>query len=268
MQELRYFMVDAFTDRPFAGNPAAVVPLDRWLPDDLMQSIAAELALSETAFFAPEPGAAGVGLRLRWFTPVVEIDLCGHATLASAFVLMTRLEPRRTEVSFASRSGTLGVARSGDVLTLDFPARPPAPEPDPQVRDVVAAALGKPPRELWRARDLVAVYDSADDVRRLAPDFAKIAAIDVHAVIATAPGADGVDFVSRFFAPAQGVPEDPVTGSSHCTLTPLWAERLGRRTLLAHQVSKRGGVLECTLAGDRVKLGGRAVLVATGALIV
>lgn len=264
MPDVRYFTVDAFTDTRFRGNPAAVVPLATWLPDELMQSIAAELALSETAFFCPE----GDQLRLRWFTPAVEVELCGHGTLASSFVLMTQLEPTRTRVAFQSLSGELRVDRDGDTFTLDFPARPPQPEPDAAVRDQVAAALGKRPRELWRARDLVAVYDSPDDVRRLAPDFTRIKQIDVHAIMATArgDGASGADFVSRFFAPAQGIDEDPVTGSAHCTLTPLWADRLGKTSMIAHQVSRRGGVLDVTLAGDRVALGGRAVLVATGAL--
>jgi PhzF family phenazine biosynthesis protein len=266
MPAIPYFLVDAFSDRPFHGNPAAVIPLDRFPPDDVMQSIAAELNLSETAFFAPDE-AAGGALRLRWMTPVVEVDLCGHATLASACVLMTELEPARTRVAFITRSGELGVERSGDVFTLDFPASPPQPEPDPQVRDAVAAALGKRARELWRARDLIAVYDMADDVRRLAPDFAKMKAIEVHAICATAPGpAGGPDFVSRFFAPAQGIDEDPVTGSAHCQLVPLWADRLRRTALVAHQVSRRGGVLDCQLAGNRVRLGGHAVLVATGTL--
>lgn len=260
---MRYFVVDAFTDTRFRGNPAAVVPLATWLPDELMQSIAAELALSETAFFAPE----GDRLRLRWFTPAVEVELCGHATLASSFVLMTQLEPARTHVAFQSLSGELGVDRDGDTFTLDFPSRPPQPEPDAATRDQVAAALGKRPRELWRARDLVAVYDTPDDVRRLAPDFARVKQIDVHAIMATARGdGGGADFVSRFFAPAQGIDEDPVTGSAHCTLTPMWAERLGKTSMVAHQISRRGGVIACRLAGDRVKLGGRAVLVATGAL--
>jgi PhzF family phenazine biosynthesis protein len=262
MSDLPYFVVDAFTDRAFSGNPAAVVPLERWLPDATMLSIAAELALSETAFFVREADT----FSLRWFTPVVEVELCGHGTIATSFVLMNKLEPARNEVTFQSLSGPLGVSRAGDVLTLDFPSRPAAPEPEPQVRDQVAAALGKRPRELWRARDLVAVYDSADDVRRLAPDFVKMKTIDVHAVIATAPGDRGADFVSRFFAPIQGIDEDPVTGSAHCTLTPMWAAKLGKRELVAHQVSKRGGVLACKLAGDRVQIGGRAVLVASGVL--
>ena len=260
---LRYYVVDAFTDRAFRGNPAAVVPLDRWPTDELMQSIAAELNLSETAFFVPE----GAGFRLRWFTPAVEVELCGHATLASSFVLMTELEPARTRVAFMSLSGELGVERADRTFTLDFPSRPAQPEPDAAVRDQLAAALGKRPRELWRARDLVAVYDSADDVRRLAPDFARMKQIEVHAICATARGASGgPDFVSRFFAPAQGIDEDPVTGSAHCTLTPLWADKLGKSELVGHQVSKRGGVIDCRLVGDRVKLGGRAVLVASGSL--
>jgi PhzF family phenazine biosynthesis protein len=258
---IAYYTVDAFTDRPFRGNPAAVVPLERWLPDELMQSIAAELNLSETAFFAPE----GSGFRLRWFTPAVEVDLCGHATLASSCVLMTVLEPARTRVTFMSRSGELTVERDDRTFTLDFPSWPAQPEPDAHVRDQVADALGKRPRELWRGRDLFAVYDSPDDVRRLAPDFSKLRRIEVHAICATAKGGAG-DFVSRFFAPAQGIDEDPVTGSAHCTLTPLWASKLGKDVLVGHQVSKRGGVIDCRLAGDRVKLGGRAVLVATGTL--
>jgi PhzF family phenazine biosynthesis protein len=262
MSDLRYFVVDAFTDHAFAGNPAAVVPLARWLPDERMQQIAAELALSETAFLVPERD----GFRLRWFTPAVEVELCGHATLATSFVLMTKLEPARTAVTYQSLSGELGVSRAGDVFTLDFPSRPAAPEPDAQVRDQVAAALGKRPRELWRARDLVAVYDTADEVRKLAPDFARIKAIDVHAISVTAPGTGGVDFVSRFFAPAQGIDEDPVTGSAHCTLTPMWATRLEKPALVAHQISRRGGVLHCELVGDRVHIGGRAVLVASGTL--
>jgi len=269
MTDQPYFVVDAFTDTPFAGNPAAVCPLDAWLPDATMQAIAAELALSETAFFARD----GEALRLRWFTPAVEVDLCGHATLASGHVLLNRLEPGRGEVTFMSRSGPLGVRKDGDRLVLDFPSRPPAPEPDAQTRDDVAAALGRRPRELWRARGLVAVYDSADDVRRLQPDFGRLRALDVFSVCATAagpgardPGPGRPDFVSRFFAPREGVDEDPVTGSAHCTLAPLWAERLGRSSLLGHQISRRGGFVDCRLDGDRVQLGGHAVLVASGTL--
>jgi PhzF family phenazine biosynthesis protein len=266
--DLAYFVVDAFTSTPFTGNPAAVVPLDRWLPDALMQSIAAEMNLSETAFFAPEPGG---DLRLRWFTPVTEVDLCGHATLASAAVLMTLLDPARRRAVFASRSGPLVVDRDGDQRwILDFPSRPPAPVDDPALLAQVGEALGARPVALGRARDLVAVFAHADEVRGLRPDFGRVAAVASYGLIATAP-ADGagdgeLDFVSRFFVPAKGNPEDPVTGSAHCTLTPYWAARLDRTALRARQVSARGGDLTCELVGDRVRLGGTAVLVARGTL--
>jgi len=270
--DLPCYQVDAFTRRAFGGNPAAVCPLERWLPDATMQAIAAENNLSETAFFVPAAaaggfgGAAGAGadFALRWFTPTTEVELCGHATLATAFVLMTLLEPARTQVTFAAVSGPLVVTRTGDAFTLDFPSRPPAPVTDDPA---VARALGAAPRALLRARDLVAVFDRAEDVRALAPDMGAIAALpDTFAVIATAPGtgADAdVAFVSRFFAPAKGVPEDPVTGSAHCTLIPYWAARLGRPDLLARQVSARVGTLSCRLASPRVFMTGHAVLTKT-----
>ncbi len=254
------YQVDAFTDRPFGGNPAAVCPLDAWLPDAMMQDIAAENNLSETAFFVRRDDA----FDLRWFTPAVEIDLCGHATLAAAFVLMTRLEPGRTDATFHSRSGPLRVSRDGDLFTLDFPARPPVAIAEP---GELAAALGAAPCAVLKARDVYAVLDCAETVRRLAPDMDRLKRIEGFAVCVTAPG-DGrdadVDFVSRFFAPAQGIPEDPVTGSSHCSLVPYWAGRLGRPALRARQVSARGGELTCALAGDRVRIAGHAVLVVTG----
>lgn len=271
MTDLRYFIVDAFTDRPFAGNPAAVYPLDAWLPDATLLAIAREMALSETAFLVRE----GDDLRLRWFTPEHEVDLCGHATLATACVLMTQLEPARTTVEFQSRSGRLGVSRQGPRFTLDFPSRPPEPEPDPVLRDALAAALGRRPREVWRARDVVAVFDHPEDVAKLAPDLAALRALDVFAVVATARGALAdrpatpdapADFVSRFFAPREGIDEDPVTGSAHCTLVPMWAAKLGRTALIGHQISRRGGVIHTRLVDDRVLLTGDAVLVATGAL--
>ena len=253
MTELAYFHVDAFSARPFAGNPAAVVPLDAWLPDATMQAIAAELNLSETAFVC--------GDHLRWFTPAVEVDLCGHATLATAHVL------GRDHVRFTSRSGPLEVHRDGDLLVLDFPSRPPRRFDDAAVTARLAEALGAAPREVLASRDLVAIYDDAAAIRALAPDFGKLAAIDVHGVIATAPGDGEVDFVSRFFVPQQGIPEDPVTGSAHCTLIPLWSERLGKTRLAARQLSRRGGDLACALRGDRVDIGGHAVLVARGTLV-
>ena len=255
--KIPFYQVDAFASRPFQGNPAAVCPLDEWLADDVMQSIALENNLAETAFFVREPE----GYRIRWFTPSIEMDLCGHATLASAFVLMTALAPQMTSVDFQSRSGCLRVARDGEVYALDFPARPPVRiEPTAEV----VHALGTEPAELWKARDFMAVYDSEKLVRALRPDLTKLAAIsEAFAMIVTAPG-ESVDFVSRFFAPGHGVPEDPVTGSSHCTLIPFWAVRLGKTSLQARQVSARGGELLCEHRGERVTIAGRAVLFAEG----
>jgi PhzF family phenazine biosynthesis protein len=259
---LSLYQVDAFTTRVFAGNPAAVCPLEEWLPDATLQAIAAENNLAETAFFVRE----GSGYALRWFTPTVEVDLCGHATLASAFVIFERLEPGRTEVSFQTRqAGILTVKREGTRLAMDFPARPPAPIAPPPA---LALALGREPVEVLQARDLVAVLADADAVEGLAPDLAALTSLDVFAVAVTAPGKDGVDFVSRFFAPRQGIPEDPVTGSAHCTLVPYWAARLGKSALVARQVSPRGGDLWCALAGDRVVMAGHAVLYLEGTITI
>ncbi|MBP2302209.1 PhzF family phenazine biosynthesis protein [Azospirillum picis] len=261
---LPLYQVDAFTDRVFAGNPAAVVPLESWLPDAQLQAIAAENNLSETAYLV----RSGEGYELRWFTPAVEVDLCGHATLASAFVISTILEPGRAHIEFATRqAGVLTVTRDGDRYTLDFPSRPAAPagSPDP----ALVPALGGPaPAAVLRGRDYLVVYDSADAVRALTPDMAAVAKLDLFAVCVTAPGEGGVDFVSRFFTPAKGIPEDPVTGSAHCMLTPYWAERLGKTVLTARQVSARGGDLLCELAGDRVRIGGQAVLYLEGSILV
>jgi PhzF family phenazine biosynthesis protein len=256
------YQVDAFADGAFTGNPAAVCPLDAWLPDDLMQSIAAENNLSETAFFVPE----GEGYRLRWFTPTTEVDLCGHATLASGFVVFRWLRPGLGSVTFQTQqAGSLTVARDGELLALDFPSRPAAPC---AMSEKLAAALGRRPVSLLAARDYLAVYDSAEDIAALSPDFAAIAELDRFAMIVTAPGAGGVDFVSRFFAPARGVNEDPVTGSAHCTLIPYWAERLGKDRLQARQLSRRGGALSCALHGDRVTIAGRAVLYLEGTITI
>lgn len=256
------YQIDAFADGPFTGNPAAVCPLDAWLPDELMQAIAAENNLSETAFFVPE----GDGFRLRWFTPSVEVDLCGHATLASAFVVFRYLAPENGRVTFQTeKAGTLTVGREGDRLVLDFPSRPALPC---ALSDEVAAALGKPPMTLLASRDYLAVYADADEVAALSPDFAALAALDRFAMIVTAPGSGEIDFVSRFFAPARGVAEDPVTGSAHCTLVPYWAERLGKSRLDARQLSRRGGRLSCGLEGDRVTIAGRAVLYLEGTITI
>ena len=261
---LPIYQVDAFTDRVFAGNPAAVVPLESWLPDAQLQAIAAENNLAETAYFLRSDDV----FELRWFTPAVEVDLCGHATLATAFVISTLLERGRERMDFVTRqAGTLTVTRDGDLFTLDFPSRPPAAveTPDP----ALVAALGGPaPVAILGARDYLVVYEDEAAVRALTPDMAALARLDRFAVCVTAPGTGEVDFVSRLFAPAQGIPEDPVTGSTHCTLIPYWAKRLGRTRLSARQVSARGGDLTCELAGDRVRIGGKAVLYLEGAIAV
>ena len=245
------YQVDAFTSRLFSGNPAAVCPLEQWLPDDKMQAIAAENNLAETAFFVPNGG----DYKLRWFTPKVEVDLCGHATLASAFVILNDLKPSESSVSFETKSGKLTVTREGDLFSLDFPARPPAPcEPCPGL----VAALGRQPEAVLAADDYLAVYASEDEVRALEPGMEALMNIDRFATIVTAPGRQ-VDFVSRFFAPGKGVPEDPVTGRAHCTLIPYWSKRLGKKKLHALQVSPRGGELWCEDRDDRVTISGRAV---------
>ncbi len=264
MSTVPIYQVDAFAERAFSGNPAAVCPLASWLPEDVMRKIAAENNVSETAFFVKR---ADGDYDLRWFTPEVEVDLCGHATLASAFVLFDRLDKTRDKVRFWTKSGALDVTREGDALAMDLPARPPRACEAPKL---LGEALGGAPLEVVRARDLVCVYECAEDVRTLRPDMRKIAALDSEfAVVVTAPGTGrdaDVDFVSRFFAPAKGVDEDPVTGSAHCTLVPFWSARLDKTHLKARQVSKRGGELVCTLVGDRVRLAGKAVMVIEGTL--
>jgi len=245
------YQVDAFASRLFAGNPAAICPLEQWLSDDQMQSIAAENNLSETAFFVKN----GDGYNLRWFTPQVEVDLCGHATLASAYIIFTQLNPSADSVRFHTKSGALVVKRDGDLLSLDFPARPPA---ECDVWGGLIEALGAQPEKILAARDYLAIYKSEDEVRSLAPNMEKLAQADRFAVIVTAPG-KSVDFVSRFYAPAKGVPEDPVTGSAHCTLIPYWSKRLGKTKLHALQVSPRGGELWCEDRGERVTMSGKAV---------
>jgi predicted PhzF superfamily epimerase YddE/YHI9 len=254
---LPIYQVDAFTDRVFAGNPAAVVPLETWLPDATLQAIAAENNLSETAYLVRE----GDGFHLRWFTPTIEVDLCGHATLASAWVLFNQLGLGGDRVAFRTLSGTLTVNRAGERLTMDFPARPPVPV---QACQGLLPALGAAPAAVLASTDYLVVYDDPAVVAGLQPDMAGLLAIDKFAVIVTAPGRDGVDFVSRFFAPAKGVPEDPVTGRAHCTLTPYWAARLGKTRLAAAQVSARGGRVDCELAGDRVFLTGTCAFYLAG----
>jgi predicted PhzF superfamily epimerase YddE/YHI9 len=260
---LPIYQVDAFAEKLFGGNPAAICPLAEWLPDATMQAIAAENNLAETAFFVRE----GADYALRWFTPAVEVDLCGHATLASAHVVFSLLEPERSSVNFRTlKAGVLTVARQADMLMMDFPARPAVAVEPPAG---LLAALGGSPREVLKARDHMVVYGSAAEVAALAPDLGALARIeDCWAAIVTAPGEDDADFVSRFFAPAKGVPEDPATGSSHCTLVPYWAARLGKRELKARQLSRRVGTLFCAQNGDRVAIGGRAVLYLKGEIAI
>jgi PhzF family phenazine biosynthesis protein len=255
MAGIPYFEVDAFAGKLFRGNPAGVCPLQKWLEDGLMQNIAAENNLAETAFFVPR----GDDYDLRWFTPTVEVDLCGHATLAAAFVLFSELALRKDTIRFHSRSGPLTVSRSGDILTLDFPSRPPRPCPSPKA---LVDGLGAKPIEISKARDYFAVFNNEQEIRSLRPDFGLLGTLD-EKVIVTAPGSD-CDFVSRFFAPTAGIDEDPVTGSAHCTLIPYWSQRLGKTRLFARQLSKRGGELFCEQAGDRVRIGGNAVLYLRG----
>ena len=259
--EVSLYQVDAFTGELFAGNPAAVCPLEDWLPTHLMQSIAQENNLSETAFFVPEEGVPG-SYALRWFTPTTEVDLCGHATLASAYVVFEFLDSTRDEVHFESRSGPLNVRRKHQLLVMDFPSEVPESSVP---RPAELAALGAEPRAALNASYWLTVFDTESEVRALNPDMRTLATLD-KPVIATAPG-DSVDFVSRFFGPGWGVDEDPVTGSAHCILTPYWAKRLDKRILSARQVSSRGGELRCELSGDRVLLAGRARLFMTGRIL-
>lgn len=249
--KLPLYQIDAFTSRLFSGNPAAVVLLDAWLPDTTLAAIAAENNLAETAFVVPR----GDVTPLRWFTPTVEVDLCGHATLAAAHVLFRYAFPSARRLTFSTRSGNLEVTRDGDLLSMDFPSRPGKPI---AITDALISALGLRPCEAFLARDLLAIFESESQIRDFQPDFQLIASLDAFAVIVSAPG-DAVDYVYRFFAPRQGIPEDPATGSANCTLVPYWATRLAKPELVAKQLSARGGDLRCALRGDRVLMAGHAV---------
>jgi PhzF family phenazine biosynthesis protein len=252
------YQLDAFTNQRFAGNPAAVMPMVRFPDDAVMQAIAAENNLAETAFLVRE----GSDYRLRWFTPVTEVPLCGHATLASAAVVMERLESGRTSVVFQSKSGPLTVTRAGGGYVLDFPARASEKTPAPPG---LARALGIEPLEVFvNAFNYMAVIESAGALRQLAPDMAAIARLDRPGVIVTATGDEGYDCVSRYFAPAKGIPEDPVTGAAHCMLAPYWAGRLGKSQLRAYQASRRGGEMTCRVVGARVELEGQCVFYLEG----
>lgn len=254
------YQVDAFSSHVFAGNPAAICPLGQWLPDATMQSIALENNLSETAFFVKRDDGH---YDLRWFTPAVEVDLCGHATLASAWVLFHELEAEGDFLHFQTKSGELVVQRRGDFLAMNFPSRPPQ-----RVTpcDGLLEAIGGQPHSVLAARDYLLVYDTEKEVKELKPNMAGLMNIDRFAVIVTAPG-NKVDFVSRFFAPAKGVPEDPVTGSAHSTLIPYWSGVLKKDVLHAKQISARGGELFCQMLGDRVEMAGRGALFLKGEIL-
>ncbi|MGH1441788.1 MAG: PhzF family phenazine biosynthesis protein [Cellvibrionaceae bacterium] len=249
--KLKMYQVDAFAEKQFEGNPAAVVPLEEWLPEVVMQTIAEENNLAETAFFVPLDDC----YHIRWFTPSKEVRLCGHATLASAYVLFHFLGSKETILSFESLSGKLFVSKVGDLLTLDFPIQSPV------VCDVpppLVAGLGKTPLECLKHDDYIAVFENEDDVLSITPNHEALKQLDFRGVIVTAPSSE-FDFVARFFAPKLGVPEDPVTGSAYTQLMPYWSNRLGKSQLRAKQVSSRGGKLLCEINEDRVLISGSAV---------
>jgi PhzF family phenazine biosynthesis protein len=259
--KLDIYQVDAFANGVFKGNPAAICPLESWLDVELMQRIALENNLSETAFFVKNADV----YEIRWFTPTFEIDLCGHATLASAFVIFEILKAEENLVRFHShKSGELIVEKNGDRLTLDFPSRPVSKCDAPEG---LIEAIGKEPKEIFKARDYFLVYENEREVADIKPDFTQLLKIDAHGFIVTAKG-DDADFVSRFFAPEVGVFEDPVTGSAHCNLIPYWSEKLGKKELFAKQISARGGELFCELRSARVKIGGNAVLYLKGEIYI
>ncbi|MBQ3444894.1 MAG: PhzF family phenazine biosynthesis protein [Selenomonadaceae bacterium] len=255
---MRQFIVDAFTEKIFSGNPAAVCVVEDFPPEDLMQNIARENNLSETAFAVK----TGVNYRLRWFTPAAEVDFCGHATLATAFVILTQLEQDLSAVEFETLSGKFTVVRKGKLFEMDFPAYEPKKIP---VTDEMQAAIGAKVLEAYLARDLLMILDSAEAVEQLKPDFDKLSRLD-GMTQAVSAAADEFDCVSRVFAPKVAVPEDPVTGSTHCLIAPYWSGRLGKQKLTARQASARGGILYCEVLGERVKISGNAALFAVADL--
>lgn len=256
----KIFQVDAFTSSVFGGNPAGVCPLNEWLDSEIMQNIAAENNLAETAFFVNK----GTFFDLRWFTPEIEIDLCGHATLASGHILFNHMGFQGDEILFQSRSGPLKVIRNGDLFTLDFPASNNLPV---KQFEELSEGLNATPLEVVKSRDYLALFKSENDISKVQPDFSKLKELDALGIIITAPG-DNSDFVSRFFAPAAGINEDPVTGSAHTMLIPFWAERLRKNKLHAYQISKRGGELWCELVNDRVLISGQAVTYLEGEITI
>ena len=249
--ELNLYQIDAFTDTPFRGNPAAVIPLETWLPDNTMQSIAEENNLSETAFFVPKVE----GFHLRWFTPKTEVDLCGHATLAAAYVLFDILGHNKERIEFESKSGILTVLKKDDLLVMDLPAQTPVPCNVPYE---IVKAFDRTPIECLRSEDYIVVFETESDILSIKPDIAYLQKLDLRGVIITAKSRQ-YDFVSRFFAPKHGIDEDPVTGSAHTQLIPYWARKLDKTKMKAKQVSHRGGELVCELRNDRVLISGKAV---------
>ena len=254
--KLVMYQVDAFAEKPFEGNPAAICPLSGWLPDEVMQSIAEENNLSETAFFVPTER----GFNIRWFTPVTEVDLCGHATLAAAHVIFTYLGFNEKIISFESRSGLLTVERADGLLIMNFPSRPPIPC---QIPDEIIQAFKSTPVECLKSEDYIVVFDNENVVASLEPDFDALSKLDLRGVAITAKS-DKYDFIARFFAPKYGINEDPVTGSAYTQLTPYWSNRLGTTKLHAKQVSSRGGEVFCELVDNRVSIAGRAVTYLVG----
>lgn len=255
---LTVYQIDAFTRRPLAGNAAAIIPLDSWLEPGLMQAMAAEHNLAETAFLV----GSGGRYRLRWFAPLTEVDFCGHATLAAAWVVLEQLEPARDSVQFETRAGRLSVHRTGDGLLMDFPRRAHTPCPAPPG---LSDALGIEPQHVLEGDDVIAVLGSESAVASVTPDLEKLKQLPGRAVVVTAPG-ESVDFVSRVFGPKVGIGEDPVTGSTHCALAPYWGGRLDRSSLRARQLSRRGGELICRLVGDRVHIIGHCAQYMVGSI--
>jgi PhzF family phenazine biosynthesis protein len=256
--KINVYQVDAFANKPFEGNPAAICPLEEWLPEQAMQALAAENNLSETAFFVPD----GDGFALRWFTPAIEVDLCGHATLAAAHVLFEELDYQSEEIRFSTKSGTLSVVRNGDSLRMDFPAQQPLPFELPVQ---LVEAFATTPEDCLKFNDIIAVFPSEEMVRNADPDMSLLAQLDCRGIIITAESAE-YDFIARWFGPRTGIKEDPVTGSAFTQLVPYWASRLGKTEFLVKQVSQRGGELTCELVGNRVLISGRAVLFMRGVI--
>jgi PhzF family phenazine biosynthesis protein len=260
--KLPIYQLDAFTDKLFCGNPAAVIPLDKWLDDELMQNIAMENNLSETVFFVPALNSSDVDFDIRWFTPAIEINLCGHATLAAAYVIYNYLGFKKDKLQFLSKSGKLSIEKKDDLLVMDFPAWKPERFND-YPDDLLRALNLKEIVGVYKYRDLLVELQNEEAVKKCSPDFTHLKQLG-YKVIITAPGKNEIDFVSRFFAPSAGIDEDPVTGSAHSQLIPFWSEKLGKKKMKAKQVSQRGGDLECGMLGDRVTMAGQCVFYMKG----